>query len=49
MNIVELYQTLRFLKLYGGYSELDLMEMYPFEMEIYYFMVSAELKKKEEL
>ena len=48
MSVVDFYQMNRYLKVFGGYSELELLEMYPFEYELYYIMVGSEVKKRKE-
>lgn len=46
MTAIDLYRINRFMKSFGGYSEEELANFYPFEYEIYYYMLSVELEEK---
>jgi len=39
---------MRFLKKYGNYSTFEIDEMYPFEMEIYLYMIIKEIREELE-
>lgn len=46
--MIEIYNIFRFLKKYGGYSYIEMENMFPFELEIVYYQVLGELKKELE-
>ena len=48
MVIQFFYNMFHFLKREAGYSILELDQVYPFELEIYYWMTVKDLKDKIE-
>jgi hypothetical protein len=37
----------RFLKKFGNYSTIEIENMYPFEMELYFYMLMKEIKEEQ--
>lgn len=48
MSLPDYYNMFHFLKKEAGYGILELDQLYPFEMEIYYWMAVKDLKDKIE-
>lgn len=44
MGVEALFNTLFFMKRYGHYDTFELDSFYPFELEIYYYMLIAQVK-----
>lgn len=47
-TLIEMYQQFYFLKKEANFSLSEIYDLYPYEMELFYWMVIKELKDKQE-
>jgi len=47
-SLIDLYQTFFLLKKEANFGIEEMYNLYPYELELYYFMTLAELKREAE-